>query len=165
MRNRKKSERPWSILLWGLTFLWLGICFILSSQNGTQTGQLSMGLSQFIIRLLELSQDSLYLLNSHLRTSAHVVVFWVLTLLGGCASGASSTQHRSAPLWPFFPGTLFAVLDEVRKANIPGRHCSFSEAGLNVIGCVLGCCTAYLICRVHRRRAFHKMKFYEEFNS
>ncbi len=156
MKNRQKNERPWNILLWMLTLLWFGICFVLSSQDGVQTGQLSMGLSRFVIRLLGLSQDSLYLLNSHLRTSAHVVVFWVLALLGGCACGASFTQNRSAPLWPFFPSALFAVLDEVRKANIPGRHCSFTEAGLNVIGCALGCCTAYLICRAHRRRALHK---------
>ena len=33
---------------------------------------------------------------------------------------------------------LIAAADEAHKALIPGRHCSWDEAGLNVLGAFLG---------------------------
>ena len=151
MKRLSLKEKIIPAFLWVLTFAWLGLCYQLSSQNGTETGLVSLGVSQFIIQLLDLPQNTLHVLNANLRTAAHIIVFFVLTLLGGLASGTSTGKHRSAPLWPFVPCALFAVLDEVRKASIPGRHCSYPEAMLNVVGCALGCGAAYLICVAYRR--------------
>lgn len=156
MKSEQKSKRFWGLLLWTLTTIWFGVCFLLSSQNGTETGQLSLKASQFIIRLLGLSSNLLYPLNANLRMATHVIVFSVLSLLSGCASGVSLIRFRSAPLWTFPPCIVFAFYDEIRKANIPGRHCSFKEAGLNVVGCVLGCSVAYLIFRALNRSVSHK---------
>ncbi|MGI6498351.1 MAG: VanZ family protein [Oscillospiraceae bacterium] len=153
MRGRSASKRRFLAgAFWALSFAWFVFCVFLSSQNGKETGSLSRGIAQAVIRFLGLSQSFLHPLNSYLRTGAHVAVFFVLTLLSGCASGASFPGRRSAPLWPFFPCVLFAVFDEVRKAGIPGRHCSFAEAGLNALGCVLGCTAAYLMFRRYNRR-------------
>lgn len=145
MKSKQKNKRFWGLLLWALAAVWFGVCFLLSSQNGTETGQLSLKASQFIIRLLGLSSELLYPLNTYLRTAAHVIVFFVLSLLSGCASGVSFMRFRSAPMWTCPSCVIFAFYDEIRKANIPGRHCSPKEAGLNVVGCLLGCCAAYLI--------------------
>lgn len=156
MKNRQANKKCLALLLWALTFIWLGICVLLSSQNGTETGNLSIKISRFIIRFSGLSPDFLYPLNAHLRTAAHVMVFFVLALLGGCASRVPLTQHSFAPLWFFFLCVLFSIFDEIRKAGIPGRHCSFAEAGLNVVGCVLGCGAAYLIFYIYNHRGSHK---------
>ena len=69
-------------------------------------------------------------------------------------SSADATQFCAAVF--FFLCVLFSIFDEIRKAGIPGRHCSFAEAGLNVVGCVLGCGAAYLIFYIYNHRGSHK---------
>ncbi|MDD3228331.1 MAG: VanZ family protein [Oscillospiraceae bacterium] len=155
--NINHSKKPKiALLFWLLTLAWLVVCLFLSSQNGTETGRLSMGLSQAIIRVLKLPPDLLSDINRHLRTVAHVIVFFVLALLGGCASGVSFKNFRTAPLWPLVPCAAIAVLDEVRKAYIPGRHCSYPEAMLNVAGCAMGCAVSFLILMIYHQRTAHK---------
>ena len=115
MKNRQANKKCLALLLWALTFIWLGICVLLSSQNGTETGNLSIKISRFIIRFSGLSPDFLYPLNAHLRTAAHVMVFFVLALLGGCASRVPLTQHSFAPLCFFSCVCYFPFLMRLEK--------------------------------------------------
>ena len=156
MIHRRTNKNKVALLFWVLTFAWLLVCIFLSSQNGTETGNLSLGLSEVIIRVLNLDPDKLNDFNSSLRTAAHVIVFFVLSFLGGCASGSSFPKRRLAVLWPFVPCAIVAVLDEVRKAHIPGRHCSYPEALLNVAGCAMGCAASLLIFLICSDRSAHK---------
>ena len=156
MIHRRFNKNKVALLFWALTFAWLLVCIFLSSQNGTETGNLSLGLSKVIIRVLNLDPDKLNDLNSSLRTTAHVIVFFVLSFLGGCASGNSFPKKKIAVLWPFVPCAIVAVLDEVRKAHIPGRHCSYPEAMLNVAGCAMGCAASLLIFLICSDSAAHK---------
>jgi len=45
-----------------------------------------------------------------------------------------------------------AVLDEVKKLLIVGRHLSWPEAGLNVLGVCAGVAIAAGLCRLVRRK-------------
>lgn len=156
MIHRRSNKNKVALLFWVLTFAWLLVCIFLSSQNGTETGNLSLGLSEVMIRVLNLESDKLNELNSNLRTAAHVIVFFILSFLGGFASGSSFLKRKFAALWPFVPCAIVAVLDEVRKAYIPGRHCSYPEAMLNVAGCAMGCAASLLILIIYSDRAAHK---------
>lgn len=64
-----------------------------------------------------------------LRTSAHVVVYAVF----GALAWTAFQQWLVVPVV-----VLIGIADEWSKRFISGRHCSFKEMGLNVVGAVLG---------------------------
>lgn len=133
------NKRRWlSILLWCLTAGWLILALFLSSQTGAETGNLSMSISSFIGKALGLAESTTPTINTVIRKAAHIVVYLILSSFAAAAAIITFTKHRFAWLWPLPPCVLIAILDEVRKAAIPGRHCSWGEAGLNVLGCVVG---------------------------
>lgn len=45
MKSLSLKEKIIPAFLWVLTFAWLGLCYQLSSQNGTETGLVSLGVS------------------------------------------------------------------------------------------------------------------------
>lgn len=132
-------------ILWILTFAWFAVCFGLSSQTGEKTGELSRSIASFVASIFRLPDASIQALNKGLRISAHVFCFFVLSLLMGCACAVTSPSAKCSFLWPLLPCALFAFADEMRKAGIPGRHCSFPEAWLNVAGCALGIALLWIL--------------------
>lgn len=154
MKNRTIRQSPLlPVILWMLTLAWFLLCFRLSSQTGEKTGQLSMAMARMISEVLGLPAESIPVLNTVLRTAAHLVCFFVLTVLVCGASGATFHSHKLSILWPLGFCILFAFWDEIRKADISGRHCSIPEAFLNTLGCVLGCIALYVgLWVLHRRK-------------
>lgn len=124
--------------LWALAFAWFIVCIGLSSQTGKETGELSKSIASFIAETIHLPGTSVPGINKGLRLAAHFFCFFVLSILTGGACAATFRSAASAFSWPFLPCVVFAFADEMRKANIPGRHCSFPEAWLNVAGCAMG---------------------------
>lgn len=148
LRNRFIRHLPFAALgLWLLVLAWFVLCFLLSSQTGEETNQLSTAMARMISEWLGFSVESIPTLNRGLRTLAHFVCFFVLSGLvcGACAATFSSHVHF---LWGLAPCILFAFWDEIRKVNIVGRHCSIPEAFLNTVGCVLGCMALGAILKV-----------------
>lgn len=136
-----KSKRIKVILipfLWILVIAWIIVCFKLSSQYGVESGNFSLKISRNLICFFKLDDTLLYSLNKLLRTFAHIAVFAILTFIAGCACGVSAPTQKNSYLWPLLPCALLSIFDEIRKAYIPGRHCSFFEAALNVLGCIIG---------------------------
>lgn len=141
-----------ALVFWILAIIWFILCFRLSSQTGTETEQLSTALARKISELFGLSDDSIPVVNRGLRTLAHFVSFFILTVL---LCGAFAFTFSSQPfsfLWPLIPCILLGFLDEIRKAAIPGRHCSIPEALLNAQGCILGCVALWGLLRILYRK-------------
>lgn len=142
-----------AFVLWILTFVWFSLCIGFSSQSGEETGKLSMSLASFLGDALRIPKEWFPVLNRILRKIAHIVCFSVLSILAGGASTATFPKNPSAFLWVLPPCAVFAFIDEVRKTNIPGRHCSIPEAWLNVAGCVLGTVLlGIILCMLHQRK-------------
>ena len=73
--------------------------------------------------------DELNKINSKLRRFAHVFVFFVLTVLCGIAFDS----------WYWIVAVCFwAWADEATKPWIEGRHFSWYDVGLNLIGVMAG---------------------------
>lgn len=150
-----KRFNTWHIILvctlWILAFIWLTVCIGLSSQSGKETGELSTSIARFGAGTFNLPSTSILILNKKLRTVAHVVCFFVLSGLMGAACAVTFPARTASFSWPLLPCVLFAFMDEIHKVNIPGRHCSISEAWLNAAGCVIGCTVLGIILYVIRR--------------
>lgn len=152
-----QNKRRWlSILLWCLTAGWLILALFLSSQTGAETGNLSMSISSFIGKALGLAESTTPTINVVIRKAAHIIVYLILSGFATAAAINTFTKHRLAWLWPLPICSVIAILDEVRKAAIPGRHCSWSEAGLNVLGCVVG---AVVVWAIAQAKFLHKMNY------
>ena len=135
-------------ILWIATIFWLILCFYLSWQTGEATGKLSQKLAQFLIALLNrvgITPDPQQF-HAGLRLFAHFGVFFVTGVLLACAIAETFPQSNRIVLLSVSTVlcTIIAVLSEVGKLNVSGRHLTWSEAGLNVLGAVCGiaCMTA-----------------------
>ena len=95
-------------------------------------------------------------LHLWLRKAAHIAVYLVegallFPALRGALKGTAKGFFSTVALC-----ALIAIVDEAHKALIPGRHCSWDEAGLNVLGAFLGAflgalLAAFLAGRCRRR--------------
>lgn len=106
-----------------ITFLWLTFMLFLSHIPGGPSGEESRWLS----RMTGVKEGVL-------RRAAHVVVYLVLGVLATVGWLEISMWLRVLVL------AGIGIADETSKALplFPGRHCSASELGLNIIGLVAG---------------------------
>ena len=112
-----------------LTILWFLFMTYLSHQDGEHTGRTSRELAE---KLSFLDTD-INVLNGKLRRIAHVVVFAVLTILLGM-----TLRMGGMPLWWLLTVFVWSYVDEATKPLIQGRHFSWFDVGLNLLGTVIG---------------------------
>lgn len=129
------------IILWAAAVGWLVVCLFLSWQTGEETVGLSLKIAQWVCSFLSgmgfmVELESLHM---HLRLFAHFGIFFAEGILAGGAAAVSFPKRKklALPLTSLAISCL-AVLAEVGKLPVPGRHLTWSEAALNVLGAVLG---------------------------
>lgn len=139
-----RSKRYISIAIWwSLTLGWLALCLFLSWQTGEDTGRLSLAVTHFLMKILHLvgitpEETAFHML---LRKCAHVGVFFIAGLLF-CGATESLWKLRPVRGWVHLlcgaAVTLLALLADVPKIWIPGRHLQWSESCLNAAGALAG---------------------------
>ncbi len=110
-----------------LLFLWLLFMTYLSHQDGVHTAVFSRRLAEQLGGKAD--AEKINRINGKLRRFAHVFVFFVLTVLCGVAFDRY--------IWIVAVG-LWAWADEATKPWIEGRHFSWYDVGLNLIGVGIG---------------------------
>ena len=131
------------IASWAAVAAWLGILAFLTLQGGEDTSALSLGIARWlaaILKQISRYEVSTFTLNMALRKSAHVFVFFVLGLL---MTNAIRTTFITLKLR--FIGAaagavcvIIAVCCEFSKTFIPGRHCQWNEAALDIAAALAG---------------------------
>lgn len=123
-----------------LSVLWLVLAVFLSLQNGSGTGELSRGLTEWLVELLGRLGLKLNFETFHafLRTAAHFIVFFVMAVLFAWALNAWGATRIRHVLVALAAVTAIAVLVEVGKLWIPGRHLQWDEVLINVVGAWCG---------------------------
>lgn len=111
------------------TIFWFIFMTCLSHQDGERTGKASRELAEHL-RFLDADINDL---NGKLRRAAHIVVFAVFTFL----LGLTLKIGRASPEWMLL-AAAWSYVDEATKPWIQGRHFSWSDVGLNLIGTFLG---------------------------
>lgn len=150
-----------TIILWLIALGWAAFCLFLSWQPGEDTGAFSMRIAQFLLGVLSrfgMEPDPMAF-HMGLRLSAHFAVFFVSGLLFAAALGVSLPRDGRWNGLAFLAAALIcsvtAVLAEVAKLKIPGRHLQWDEAMLNVAGVVCGTLIVwgvFALSAAHRRR-------------
>lgn len=111
------------------TITWFLFMTYLSHQDGEHTGKTSRELAE---KLLFLDSD-INLLNSQLRRLAHVIVYTVLVV-----SLNITLELGRYPLWLTMVTVVWAWADEATKRLVQGRHFSWFDVALNVLGIGIG---------------------------
>lgn len=153
-RLNRAGCAPLRIFLWSLTVLWLAFCLYLSWQTGPETAGLSERLAQVLLKVLGvvgLTPDP-QRFHMDLRLFAHFGVFFITGVLFAASLEVSLPGGSRKDITVFLLGSsicaFIAVAAEVGKLSVPGRHLTWSEAGLNVLGAVCGtaavCLAAHL---------------------
>lgn len=91
-----------------------------------------------------------------LRTLAHIFVFLVEGVFLAFALAGVMRKRVVSALTAFWISVPLCALDELHKLAIPGRHCQWNEAGLNLLGALIGIILGILLAeQVKKYHAFH----------
>ena len=105
-----------------IAILWFILEAWLSHTPGERSGKESRSLSAV-----------LHVDERLLRKTAHVVMFTVLAIL----------VSLSFPKWCLWLVVGWALVDEATKPLVPGRHFSWPDVGLNLLGTAVGIAAGY----------------------
>lgn len=122
-----------------LTVVWFVFMTYLSHQTGESTGRASRHLAESLWFL----SDDAEALNMALRRFAHILVFAVLTIL---LSG--TVPLGNLPRWVLLLPVVLSYVDEATKPMIQGRHFSWFDVGLNLVGTAAGGLIFALLSRI-----------------
>ncbi|HCX65161.1 MAG TPA: VanZ family protein [Eubacteriaceae bacterium] len=125
-----------------LVFLWVGLIFSFSSQEAEQSAELSMGLLQGILKILEglpLPQE-LNAFDWHwmIRKSAHFAEYFILGFLGLNALGYWDNSRKRKLLLTLGFSLLVAGCDEYYQTFVPGRSGQGMDVLIDGIGSTFG---------------------------
>ncbi|MGB3925132.1 MAG: VanZ family protein [Caldicoprobacterales bacterium] len=143
---------------WILSLLWMGIIFFFSHQPGDESAELSGGITQFLLMVLEgvnipLDQAALH---GIIRTMAHFTIFFILGYLWYISLRFRDVSPGYSATIAFVLCVAYAFFDEAHQYFVPGRACELKDVMVDSIGA--GC--AILIGRLLsalRQKAFIKI--------
>ena len=142
---------------WAATAAWLAILAFLTLQGGDDTSALSLNIARWlaaILKQISRYEVSTFTLNIALRKSAHVIVFFILGLLMTNAIRATfiSLKLRLVGTAAGAACVIVAVSSEFSKTFIPGRHCQWDEAALDIAAALAGVLIFMLLIKLRQRK-------------
>ena len=156
---KRMNKTRWIVLIhWLVALGWTVFVFRLSVQTGEETAGLSLGIIDRLLSYLPwLTELFDYdLLHAWLRKGAHVAVFGILGLtMATVASITADTLRGSwkkAAVAVLLVCAALAVMTEVVKLGVPGRHLDWDEAALNVVSTWAGIGLVALLRRCFRKK-------------
>lgn len=121
--------------------LYTALILFLSFQQGGDTADTSMRFTKFILGLFvegDIPYDVLEYWHMTFRLLAHPVLFGIYSVLVMSITMECTKKRWIGVVLSGISGVLLAVLTEVGKYNIPGRHFDLEEMWLNVAGVIGG---------------------------
>ena len=130
------------IVSWTAVLLWMTLIFYSSSQGGTQSGSLSLKITEFIVNIIKkavpeltISMDIFHLL---FRKASHFFVYFVLGMLVLNGLWSSGIKRREAFIIACAICVLYAVGDEVHQLYVPGRSGQITDVLIDSAGAFAG---------------------------
>ena len=159
-------SRVWvRILLWGLVLATAGMIFWFSAQNGAASSQLSGGITEKVVEVVEPDYDSLpepeqqtlfdavqFAVRKSAHFSEYALLGFLLRLL--CASYAL----RCGGLVAWLCGTGYAATDELHQWFVAARSAMWQDVCLDSVGVFAGAFLATGILVIYARISMKRRK-------
>jgi VanZ family protein len=149
-RNMEKRKII-MIVVWTLTFVWMGIIFYLSNQPAVQSSQLSSGVTKKFVSIIEnfapgIENFEFNSLETCIRKNAHFMAYLVL---GGLTLMSLKLGNiKKAALMALLICIFYAISDEFHQLFVFGRSCQFSDVLIDTTGALLGIFLAVKIVKI-----------------
>ena len=153
VRESLRLRNGRQIVLWTLFSAWLVLVVFLSSEDGLSTARTSGRLAALFVRLFYIRSELTWRIDHTLRMSAHFVGFFILSGLAYTAVMATWADLRFIKTYAILFCAVLSILDEVKKVFIPGRHLSWSEVGINVLGVLCGVFISMMVEKISGKAA------------
>lgn len=145
--KKKDLNNILMVLAWLFTAAWMFVIFMLSAQPGTESGSLSMGITQVLVRVIgfvfpldpvkSANPDWLYNLDGIIRECAHGAAYFILALLAANALKSCGLKGRlKLVLVTLVICAVYAVSDEIHQLFVPGRACELFDFEVDMLGAV-----------------------------
>ena len=159
-------SRVWvRILLWGLVLTTAGMIFCFSAQNGAASSQLSGGITEKVVEVVEPDYASLpepeqqtlfdavqFAVRKSAHFSEYALLGFLLRLL--CASYAL----RRGGLVAWLCGTGYAATDELHQWFVAARSAMWQDVCLDSVGVFAGAFLATGILVIYARISMERRK-------
>ena len=134
-----------SIFLWIAAAVWGGVLFYFSGQNGVESGELSLRVTRFVLRVLPSLPYTVDELQPILRDMAHFGIFAVEGLLLGAAMMTSLKRWAAGGLLAEISCAVVAVCNEIHQSFVDGRSCEVQDMLVDAGGGATGVLFAVLL--------------------
>lgn len=126
------------LLYWLPSILWMALIFFFSHQPGTQSSELSGGLTDIIATWLPFPIENLHSLETFIRKNAHFFAYFILgiLLLFAIRQGSKLTRQKLMAAWIL--ATVYAASDEYHQLYIPGRSGEVRDVLIDSAGAATG---------------------------
>lgn len=152
--NQVRHSSGWAVIAWICVAAWMTLIFYLSHQPADQSGQLSTGLAEQLLLLIngEASADQVEAFDGLLRSMAHAFIFLMLGFFLSWALSEIHVRGRCNAALTVLIGFLYAGSDELHQGWIPGRASQWSDFFTDGLGILVAVLTVRLIAAAHSER-------------
>ncbi len=128
---------------WLLVVVCMTAIFMLSSQSGESSAELSGATIGFVGRIINyiFGEDG----HTAFRKTAHFLEYAGLAFLLYNAFYQTRTRKRLSPYLPYISAVLYAVTDEVHQYFVEGRACRLFDVGIDALGAIVGMTVFFII--------------------
>lgn len=126
-----------------LSVMWIVFIFSMSSQAGTESSELSGGVTETFIRIVEIVQSdfservSVEALESSLRFWGHFVLYFILGVWVYDFLRSFYSDFYRLIIETSMIALLIAILDETLQSTIPGRAMQITDIYTDFFGALL----------------------------
>lgn len=129
-------------LSWAAVILWMGLIFYLSHQPATASSELSRGVTEIVLSIIEkvVPNEDLDVSSIHhlIRKNAHFFIYFFLGMLVLHALKTSKgTGYQTIGL-ALLICVLYAISDEIHQLFVPGRGAQVKDVLIDSAGASVG---------------------------
>lgn len=132
-------SKIWSYLA---VVLWMGLIFFFSSQPADDSKELSTGVTEVILSVVEAvaPESDLFVDNLHhfVRKNAHFLIYFVLGILVVRAFRLSEIRGKKSIVFALAICIAYAISDELHQLFVPGRGAQVKDVLIDSTGAFVG---------------------------
>lgn len=143
-----KNKTPWVFVIF-----WMAVIFFLSSQQASDSNQLSTGITKvivdFISEIFPSITPQVQWLNHIIRKNAHFIAYFILGFLQINALYINGVRSKKGFLIALIIAVLYAASDEFHQTFVPGRSGELRDVLIDSAGALTGI-SIYFLARIKK---------------